>query len=59
MADQPKTEVTRDGAIWYAPRSGAEPGTGVLYPDMSKMKTLGAYYHDYDPIASRKALRAE
>jgi virginiamycin B lyase len=57
MADQPKIEITRDGAVWYCPRSGAEPGVGVLYPDVSKMRTLAAHYHDYDPIASRKALR--
>ena len=59
MADQPKIEITRDGAIWYCPRSGAEPGVGVLYPNISKMKTLGAYYHDVDPIASRKVVRAQ
>jgi virginiamycin B lyase len=59
MADQPKIEITRDGAVWYCPRSGAEPGVGVLYPDMSKVKTLGAYYLDVDPIRSRAALRSK
>jgi len=59
VADQPKIEITRDGAVWYCPRSGAEPGVGVLYPDLSRVKTLGAYYHDVDPIASRKALRSK
>jgi virginiamycin B lyase len=57
MADQPKIEITREGAIWYAPRSGAEPGVGVLYPDVGRVRTLAAYYHDYDPIASRKVVR--
>ena len=57
MTDQPKIEITREGAIWYCPRSSAEPGVGVLYPDVSKMRTLAAYYHDIDPITSRKALR--
>jgi len=59
MADQPKIELTRDGAIWYCPRSGAEPGVGVLYPDTSRIKTLAAYYHDVDAIASRKVLRTQ
>ena len=58
VADQPKIEITRDGAVWYCPRSGAEPGVGVLYPDVSKIKTLAAFYHDVDPIASRKVLRS-
>jgi streptogramin lyase len=57
-ADQPKIEITRDGAVWYCPRSGAEPGVGVLYPDMSKVRTLGAYYVDYDPPSSRAMLKA-
>ena len=57
VADQPKIEITREGAVWYCPRSGAEPGCGVLYPDMSKIKTLGAYYHDFDPVSSRRAVR--
>lgn len=57
VADQPKIEITRDGAIWYCPRSGAEPGVGVLYPDISKIKTLGAFYIDIDPPTSRRALR--
>ena len=59
VADQPKIEITRDGAIWYCPRSGAEPGVGVLYPDVSKVTTLGAFYHDFDPISSRRALRSK
>jgi len=59
MTDQPKLEITRDGAVWYCPRSSAEPGVGVLYPDTSKMKTMAAYYHDVDSITSRKALRGK
>ncbi len=58
VADQPKLEITRDGAVWYCPRSGAEPGVGVLYPDVTKIKTLGAYYIDYDPPSSRAMLRS-
>ena len=59
VADQPKIEITRDGAIWYCPRSGALPGVGVLYPDVSKIKTLGAFYHDVDAPTSRMALRKQ
>jgi len=48
-SDKPKMAITRDGAIWYSNRSiassGSAPATvGVLYPDVSRMKTLGAYY---------------
>ena len=57
VTDQPKIEITRDGAIWYCPRSAAEPGVGVLYPDVSKVTTLGAYYLDVDPPSSRRVLR--
>lgn len=47
--DFPKLAITRDGAIWYAPRMvamsrGGPAGAGVLYPDKDKIKTLGAYY---------------
>jgi virginiamycin B lyase len=47
--DMPKLAITRDGAIWYsarwAARSPDTPATvGVLYPDMDKINTLGAYY---------------
>jgi virginiamycin B lyase len=40
----PKMELTRDGAIWYCPRDASNQGVGVLYPDMTKMTTLAAYY---------------
>jgi len=55
--DRSQAVATREGAVWYCPRSSAEPGVGVLYPDVSRIRTLAAYYHDYDAIASRKALR--
>jgi hypothetical protein len=44
-SDMPKIHVTRDGAVWYPPRSTREgPGAGVLYPDMTKITTLAAYF---------------
>jgi streptogramin lyase len=48
-ADTPKIQVTRDGAIWFSPRGSRDmPAIGVLYPDMDKITTLGAYYQ-YGP----------
>jgi virginiamycin B lyase len=44
ITDQPKLAITREGAIWYTPRSSSKAATGVLYPDVSKITTLGAYY---------------
>jgi virginiamycin B lyase len=41
--DMPKFEITGDGAIWYAARSARKAAVGVLYPDMTKMKTLAAH----------------
>ena len=44
-ADKPKIQVTREGAVWYSPRSSQDyPGFGVLFPDMDKITTLAAYY---------------
>ena len=44
-ADSPKIQVTRDGAVWYSPRGSREaPAFGVLYPDMGKIDSLGAFY---------------
>jgi virginiamycin B lyase len=44
QADTPKIQVTKDGAIWYSPRgSRNSPAIGVLYPDMDKITTLGAF----------------
>ncbi len=48
-ADTPKIQITKDGAIWYSPRGSVDaPAFGVLYPDMDKITTLGAYYQ-YGP----------
>ena len=52
-SDKPKMAITRDGAIWYSNRSIASSGNapatvGVLYPDVSRMKTLGAFYTESD-----------
>ena len=47
--DFPKVAITREGAVWYAPRmvamtKGGLAGLGVLYPDKDKMTTFGAFY---------------
>ena len=42
--DIPKIEITREGAIWYNPRSALKGAIGVLYPDMSKMTSFEARY---------------
>lgn len=44
ITDQPKLSITRDDAIWYTTRSSTKAAAGVLYPDMAKINTLGAYY---------------
>jgi len=41
--DQPKVQITKEGAIWYNPRSSGKGAVGVLYPDVSKMTTFAAY----------------
>jgi len=43
ITDQPKLAITREGAVWYTPRSSVKAAAGVLYPDVSAMTTLGAY----------------
>lgn len=49
-ADTPKIQITKDGAIWYSPRGSVNaPAIGVLYPDMDKIATLGAYYLNGPP----------
>src|SRR5262245_22713230 len=49
-ADTPKIQITKEGAIWYSPRGSQDaPAFGVLYPDMDKIKTLGAYYQNGPP----------
>lgn len=60
-ADSAKIQVTREGAIWYSPRASKDwPGFGVLYPDMNKIQTLGAFYTNGPPgypFVSVKAIR--
>ena len=49
-ADSPKIQVTREGAVWYSPRGSRDaPAIGVLYPDMDRITTLGAYYRHGPP----------
>jgi streptogramin lyase len=49
-ADTPKIQVTKDGAVWYSPRGSVDaPAFGVLYPDMDKITTLGAFYQNGPP----------
>lgn len=49
-ADTPKIQITKDGAVWYSPRGSLNaPAFGVLYPDMDKITTLGAYYQNGPP----------
>ena len=45
VAETPKLQHSAEGAVWYAPRFGAPPGSsgfGVLYPDMDAIRSLGA-----------------
>jgi virginiamycin B lyase len=42
--DMPKLEITREGAIWYCPRSADLGAVGVLYPDVDKITTMAAFY---------------
>jgi hypothetical protein len=49
-ADTPKIQITRDGAIWYAPRGSVRlPAISVLYPDMDKITSFGAFYQNGPP----------
>jgi streptogramin lyase/mono/diheme cytochrome c family protein len=49
-ADTPKIQITRDGAIWYSPRgSDRAPAISVMFPDMDKITTLGAFYQNGPP----------
>jgi streptogramin lyase len=49
-ADTPKIQVTRDGAVWFAPRGSLDsPGLAVLYPDQDRIGELGAYYLNGPP----------
>lgn len=42
--DQPKLAITRDGAVWYTPRSASKAAVGVLYPDVGTITTFEARY---------------
>ena len=44
ITDQPKLAITREGAIWYTPRSSLKAAVGVLYPDVDRITTLAAHY---------------
>jgi streptogramin lyase len=49
-ADTPKIQVTREGAVWFSPRGSTyAPAISVLYPDIDKMTTLGAFYVNGPP----------
>ena len=49
-ADTPKIQLTKDGAIWFAPRGSRDaPALSVLYPDMDKITTFGAFYVNGPP----------
>ena len=40
----------RDGAIWFAPRGSLRaPAISVLYPDMDKITSFGAFYVNGPP----------
>ena len=43
ITDQPKLAITREGAVWYTPRSSLKAAVGVLYPDVTRVTTLAAY----------------
>jgi hypothetical protein len=41
---------TKDGAIWFAPRGSLRaPAISVLYPDMDKITSFGAFYVNGPP----------
>ena len=45
--DMPKIEISGENSIWYTTRgaaTGKDQAAGVLYPDMNKITTMGAYY---------------
>ncbi|MBI4463098.1 MAG: carboxypeptidase regulatory-like domain-containing protein [Acidobacteria bacterium] len=42
IANMPRTEITRQGAIWYAVRGAKRNGVGVLYPDVARITALAA-----------------
>jgi streptogramin lyase len=38
-------QITREGAIWYGVQGNS--GVGVLYPDVDRITTLGAFRMEY------------
>lgn len=49
--DIPKLAVTRDGAVWFAPRNAGQFGgyggaATVLYPDKDRITSFAAHYRD-------------
>jgi len=57
--DIPKLAVTRDGAVWFAPRNAGQFGgyggaATTLYPDKDKITSYAAFYHPDNP-RNRKA----
>ena len=49
-ADTPKIQVTKDGAVWFAPRGSLRaPAISVLYPDMDKITSFAAFYVNGPP----------
>ncbi len=43
VTDQPKLEITRDGAVWYCTRSSDTAAVGVLFPDVATMTYEAKY----------------
>ena len=43
ITDQPKLAISREGAVWYTPRSSVKAAVGVLYPDVTAITTLAAH----------------
>ena len=35
--------ISREGAVWYTPRSSVKAAVGVLYPDVTAITTLAAH----------------
>jgi virginiamycin B lyase len=42
LTDMPKIRITKEGAIWFAPRSSTRAAASVLYPDVTKIKSVAA-----------------
>jgi len=49
-ADTPKIQLSKEGAIWFAPRGSRDaPAISVLYPDMDKITTFAPSYVNGPP----------